>query len=72
MLAQSCAFTETPARNNINAHTHTRRNRTLQRLYIDDNGLGLEGYAAIRGALYGNTKIVDFPYPQTDVGRALK
>lgn len=49
-----------------------RKNRTLRSLLMDDNHVGLSGYTAIRGALYGNKKIIELPQPQKDIQRLLE
>ena len=46
------------------------RNRTLQQLRLDDNGLGYEGVHALQKALARNTRLLDLPYPQTDAAKA--
>lgn len=48
----------------------THRNRTLQQLRLDDNGLGYEGVHALQKALARNTRLLDLPYSQTDAAKA--
>jgi hypothetical protein len=48
-----------------------RVNRKLQRIYYDGNGVGLEGWKAIRGAFYGNKKVIEMSYPTEDLGMAM-
>ncbi len=49
----------------------TNRNRTLQRLRLDDNGLSYAGFHALRKALARNTRLLDLPYPQRDADTLL-
>jgi hypothetical protein len=44
-----------------------RKNRTLQSLRFDGQHATVIGYTAFRGCLYGNKKLVDVPYPYSDV-----
>ena len=48
-----------------------RANRTVVSVRWDKNDVELAGAAAVRGALHGNTKIVDMPFCAHDVTRAL-
>lgn len=48
-----------------------RKNRTLRSLQLDNNYTGLAGFLAIRGALYGNKKIIELPEPSHDIKRLL-
>jgi hypothetical protein len=46
-----------------------RKNRTLTTLKFDGQGASVMGWAAFRGCLYGNKKLVEVPYPYCDVAR---
>lgn len=46
-----------------------RKNRTLTTLKFDGQGASVVGWAAFRGCLYGNKKLIDIPYPYVDVAR---
>lgn len=46
-----------------------RQNRTLTSVNYDDNGCTDAALQAIRGAMYGNKKLVEFPLPQRDLQR---
>eukprot|EP00928_Gymnodinium_smaydae_P001212 TRINITY_DN10452_c0_g1_i1.p1 TRINITY_DN10452_c0_g1~~TRINITY_DN10452_c0_g1_i1.p1 ORF type:complete len:1741 (+),score=335.54 TRINITY_DN10452_c0_g1_i1:88-5310(+) len=49
-----------------------RTNRSVKSLRVDGNYFSNLGLAAIRGAFYGNTKVVDFPFPALDAQARLK
>jgi hypothetical protein len=49
-----------------------RKNRRLQRLFFDGNGGTLKGYQALRGAFYGNKKVIEISYPATDLQANMK
>jgi hypothetical protein len=44
-----------------------RKNRTLTTLKFDGQDATVVGWAAFRGCLYGNKKLVEIPYPYYDV-----
>mmetsp|Transcript_63432 Transcript_63432/g.205998 ORF Transcript_63432/g.205998 Transcript_63432/m.205998 type:complete len:1180 (-) Transcript_63432:35-3574(-) len=43
-----------------------KENRTLRSLHVTGNYFSHHGLAAVRSALYGNKKLVEFPFPQAD------
>jgi hypothetical protein len=46
-----------------------RTNRSLTTLRFDDQGSTVAGWSDFRGCLYGNKKLVEVPYPSSDVAR---
>lgn len=47
--------------------TALRQNRSITTLSYDGNGTTLGGFKAIRGCLYGNTKLVNVSAPSVDL-----
>jgi hypothetical protein len=46
-----------------------RRNRTLTSLKFDGQRASMDGWAAFRGCLYGNKKLLEVSYPYADAAR---
>ena len=44
-----------------------RKNRSLTTLRLEGQGSSVNGWAAFRGCLYGNKKLIDVSYPYSDV-----
>jgi len=49
-----------------------RSNRSIKSLKVDANFFSSNSWAAIRGAFYGNKKVVDFPFPEADAAARIK